>query len=273
MDKWNRELLDKYCREYSVGIVGFNPPSEETLVGAQLRGFPLFIHTNLKLKVCLLCLHTYVCCFLLSEEKCEVSCFCWVQRIGSHRMDCDSVIMHSYTFTTDEANFIELLYFLDHTTWHNLYLVMVFGYCSVLVFFCHLLPGLNHSFVFLLTPAQCIAQCWMIQLVPVPSPEVRISYTLTHKFCRLSKLLMITHNVPVVVGWCCEFCYGTVCCTALLQSILGWVQHLPCAKYCHKWEHEDWCGMALCMLLYVCSTKATRIDCCSVRSRPNGSQT
>jgi len=50
MDKWNRELLDKYCREYSVGIVGFNPPSEETLVGAQLRGFPLFIHTNLKLK-------------------------------------------------------------------------------------------------------------------------------------------------------------------------------------------------------------------------------
>ncbi|PNF18256.1 Bifunctional heparan sulfate N-deacetylase/N-sulfotransferase [Cryptotermes secundus] len=50
MDKWNRELLDKYCREYSVGIVGFNPPSEETLVGAQLRGFPLFIHTNLRLK-------------------------------------------------------------------------------------------------------------------------------------------------------------------------------------------------------------------------------
>ncbi|KAF4523771.1 hypothetical protein B566_EDAN013599 [Ephemera danica] len=50
MDKWNRELLDKYCREYSVGIVGFNPPSEETLVGAQLRGFPLFVHTNLRLK-------------------------------------------------------------------------------------------------------------------------------------------------------------------------------------------------------------------------------
>ncbi|KAJ9581959.1 hypothetical protein L9F63_003712, partial [Diploptera punctata] len=50
MDKWNRELLDKYCREYSVGIVGFNPPSEETLIGAQFRGFPLFIHTNLRLK-------------------------------------------------------------------------------------------------------------------------------------------------------------------------------------------------------------------------------
>lgn len=51
MDKWNRELLDKYCREYSVGIVGFIPHSEETLVGAQLKGFPLYIHTNLKLKV------------------------------------------------------------------------------------------------------------------------------------------------------------------------------------------------------------------------------
>lgn len=51
MDKWNRELLDKYCREYSVGIVGFVPHSEETLVGAQLKGFPLYIHTNLKLKV------------------------------------------------------------------------------------------------------------------------------------------------------------------------------------------------------------------------------
>lgn len=53
MDKWNRELLDKYCREYSVGIVGFVSPSEETLVGAQLKGFPLFIHTNLRLKVSL----------------------------------------------------------------------------------------------------------------------------------------------------------------------------------------------------------------------------
>ncbi|XP_077300149.1 N-deacetylase and N-sulfotransferase sfl isoform X2 [Arctopsyche grandis] len=50
MDKWNRELLDKYCREYSVGIVGFVSPTEDTLVGAQLKGFPLFIHTNLRLK-------------------------------------------------------------------------------------------------------------------------------------------------------------------------------------------------------------------------------
>lgn len=50
MDKWNRELLDKYCREYSVGVVAFATPGEETLVGAQLKGFPLFMHTNLRLK-------------------------------------------------------------------------------------------------------------------------------------------------------------------------------------------------------------------------------
>lgn len=54
MDKWNRELLDKYCREYSVGIVGFIAPTEETLVGAQLKGFPLLIHNNLRLKVSLI---------------------------------------------------------------------------------------------------------------------------------------------------------------------------------------------------------------------------
>lgn len=50
MDNWNRQLLDKYCRDYSVGIIGFVAPSEETLVGAQLRGFPLFVHTNLRLR-------------------------------------------------------------------------------------------------------------------------------------------------------------------------------------------------------------------------------
>nr|CAI5842620.1 unnamed protein product [Callosobruchus analis] len=50
MDNWNRELLDKYCREYSVGIIAFIPPEEETYVGAQLKGFPLFVHSNLKLK-------------------------------------------------------------------------------------------------------------------------------------------------------------------------------------------------------------------------------
>ena len=51
MDKWNRELLDKYCRQYAVGIIGFVSPTDEFLIGSQLRGFPLFIHSNLRLKV------------------------------------------------------------------------------------------------------------------------------------------------------------------------------------------------------------------------------
>lgn len=50
MDKWNRELLDKYCLEYGVGVVGFLPPTEQKTV-EPLKGFPLFVRTRLKLKV------------------------------------------------------------------------------------------------------------------------------------------------------------------------------------------------------------------------------
>ncbi|XP_050422570.1 bifunctional heparan sulfate N-deacetylase/N-sulfotransferase [Adelges cooleyi] len=50
MDKWNRELLDKYCREYKVGILGFFPPAERRAVGVQVRGFPLYMHTRLSLR-------------------------------------------------------------------------------------------------------------------------------------------------------------------------------------------------------------------------------
>ncbi|XP_050538993.1 bifunctional heparan sulfate N-deacetylase/N-sulfotransferase isoform X2 [Daktulosphaira vitifoliae] len=50
MDKWNRELLDKYCREYGVGIIGFFPPTERRAVGVQVRGFPLYTHTKLSLR-------------------------------------------------------------------------------------------------------------------------------------------------------------------------------------------------------------------------------
>ena len=45
------DLLDKYCREYTVGILGFMPSQEETLVGAQLKNTSLYIDTNLRLKV------------------------------------------------------------------------------------------------------------------------------------------------------------------------------------------------------------------------------
>ncbi|KAK8384674.1 hypothetical protein O3P69_014327 [Scylla paramamosain] len=50
IDPWNRELLDKYLRDYGVGLVGFMPAREETQVGAKLRGFPLYVHSNLGLE-------------------------------------------------------------------------------------------------------------------------------------------------------------------------------------------------------------------------------
>ncbi|ELU16792.1 hypothetical protein CAPTEDRAFT_225180 [Capitella teleta] len=49
MDKWNRELIDKYCREYKVGILTFTHP-EDALIKAQVRGFPLYVHTKLSLR-------------------------------------------------------------------------------------------------------------------------------------------------------------------------------------------------------------------------------
>uniref|UniRef100_A0A8C9ES35 Bifunctional heparan sulfate N-deacetylase/N-sulfotransferase 1 n=1 Tax=Pavo cristatus TaxID=9049 RepID=A0A8C9ES35_PAVCR len=52
LDAWNRELLDKYCVEYGVGIIGFFKANENSLLSAQLKGFPLFLHSNLALKDC-----------------------------------------------------------------------------------------------------------------------------------------------------------------------------------------------------------------------------
>uniref|UniRef100_A0A8C6MJ20 Bifunctional heparan sulfate N-deacetylase/N-sulfotransferase 1 n=1 Tax=Nothobranchius furzeri TaxID=105023 RepID=A0A8C6MJ20_NOTFU len=53
LDAWNRELLDKYCVEYGVGIIGFFKANENSLLSAQLKGFPLFLHSNLGLKDCM----------------------------------------------------------------------------------------------------------------------------------------------------------------------------------------------------------------------------
>ena len=49
MDKWNRDLLDKYCRDYNVGIMAFTR-SDTALVNKDVRGFPLATHTQLSLK-------------------------------------------------------------------------------------------------------------------------------------------------------------------------------------------------------------------------------
>ncbi|XP_067239310.1 bifunctional heparan sulfate N-deacetylase/N-sulfotransferase 1 [Chanodichthys erythropterus] len=53
MDAWNRELLDRYCIEFGVGIIGFFKANENSLLSAQLKGFPLFLHSNLGLKDCM----------------------------------------------------------------------------------------------------------------------------------------------------------------------------------------------------------------------------
>ncbi|XP_057386730.1 bifunctional heparan sulfate N-deacetylase/N-sulfotransferase 2 isoform X2 [Balaenoptera acutorostrata] len=50
LDAWNRELLDQYCVEYGVGIIGFFRAHEHSLLSAQLKGFPLFLHSNLGLQ-------------------------------------------------------------------------------------------------------------------------------------------------------------------------------------------------------------------------------
>ncbi|KAJ8339762.1 hypothetical protein SKAU_G00343950 [Synaphobranchus kaupii] len=52
MDSWNRDLLDKYCTEYSVGVIGFHRANENTLPVVRLKGFPLYLHSNLGLKDC-----------------------------------------------------------------------------------------------------------------------------------------------------------------------------------------------------------------------------
>ncbi|XP_055331918.1 bifunctional heparan sulfate N-deacetylase/N-sulfotransferase-like [Paramacrobiotus metropolitanus] len=50
MDKWNRDLLDRYCREYHVGIIGFPPLLEHTLIGATVPNMQMLMHTNVQLQ-------------------------------------------------------------------------------------------------------------------------------------------------------------------------------------------------------------------------------
>uniref|UniRef100_A0A4W6C7Y8 N-deacetylase and N-sulfotransferase 2 n=1 Tax=Lates calcarifer TaxID=8187 RepID=A0A4W6C7Y8_LATCA len=50
LDAWNRDLLDKYCAEYGVGVIGFFKANENSLLSAQLKGFPLFLHSHLGLR-------------------------------------------------------------------------------------------------------------------------------------------------------------------------------------------------------------------------------
>ncbi|CAH2300703.1 bifunctional heparan sulfate N-deacetylase N-sulfotransferase 4 [Pelobates cultripes] len=52
MDSWNRELLEKYCVEYSVSIIGFHKANENSLPSTKLKGLPLLLYNNVALKDC-----------------------------------------------------------------------------------------------------------------------------------------------------------------------------------------------------------------------------
>uniref|UniRef100_A0A8C3BTP1 [heparan sulfate]-glucosamine N-sulfotransferase n=1 Tax=Cairina moschata TaxID=8855 RepID=A0A8C3BTP1_CAIMO len=52
MDSWNRELLEKYCVEYSVSIIGFHKANENSSPSTKLKGLPLHLYNNIALKDC-----------------------------------------------------------------------------------------------------------------------------------------------------------------------------------------------------------------------------
>ncbi|KFP07014.1 bifunctional heparan sulfate N-deacetylase/N-sulfotransferase 4 [Calypte anna] len=52
MDSWNRELLEKYCVEYSVSIIGFHKANENSSPTTKLKGLPLHLYNNVALKDC-----------------------------------------------------------------------------------------------------------------------------------------------------------------------------------------------------------------------------
>ncbi|KHJ46349.1 sulfotransferase domain protein [Trichuris suis] len=50
MNRWNRQLLDKYCREYGASIVAFFPSTNEReSAKTKVPGFPLYLHSGLRL--------------------------------------------------------------------------------------------------------------------------------------------------------------------------------------------------------------------------------
>ncbi|XP_076458930.1 bifunctional heparan sulfate N-deacetylase/N-sulfotransferase-like [Babylonia areolata] len=47
LDSWNRQLLDKYCKKYNVGIIGFVQPKGTDVFLENLEGFPLTVEYNM----------------------------------------------------------------------------------------------------------------------------------------------------------------------------------------------------------------------------------
>ncbi|KAK7111905.1 hypothetical protein V1264_011458 [Littorina saxatilis] len=49
MDSWNRQLLDKYCKNYNVGIIAFIQPKRDDVFLENLNDFPLTVEYNIPL--------------------------------------------------------------------------------------------------------------------------------------------------------------------------------------------------------------------------------
>lgn len=50
MDAWNRELLDKYCRNFGVGIISFVTSKDEVAYSKQMKDFPLTVHQYMSIE-------------------------------------------------------------------------------------------------------------------------------------------------------------------------------------------------------------------------------
>ncbi|XP_043917595.1 bifunctional heparan sulfate N-deacetylase/N-sulfotransferase 3-like [Protopterus annectens] len=57
LDSWNRSMLDRYCKDYSVGIIGFLKANENSLKNSHLKDLSLYYHANLGLRDC--CVNPY----------------------------------------------------------------------------------------------------------------------------------------------------------------------------------------------------------------------
>ncbi|XP_072559745.1 bifunctional heparan sulfate N-deacetylase/N-sulfotransferase 2-like isoform X2 [Paramormyrops kingsleyae] len=55
LDAWNRELLDRYCAQFGVGVVGFLRTAGSLPPDPQLRGFPLVLLPGRGLRDCFVC--------------------------------------------------------------------------------------------------------------------------------------------------------------------------------------------------------------------------
>lgn len=50
MDQWNRQLLDKYCKDYRVGMIAFVPSTDDTVMSVTLDDLQLSLQFNLAIK-------------------------------------------------------------------------------------------------------------------------------------------------------------------------------------------------------------------------------